>query len=340
MTLTRAEYIWVGGNNELRSKTKILDKFVEKIDDLPIWNYDGSSTEQASGEHSEVLIKPRKIYKDFDYLSTKLANINTIYVVCDTWLPDGTPHKTNTRIIADKIFSNKPELEPWFGMEQEFFVIDLHTNKPIGFPEKGYPEAQGPYYCSVGGGNAFGRQFFELVELSCLKTGINLTGKNFEVCCGQMELQVRNVGIDCADDMMMMKYILNKTAELFNYKIDFSAKPIKGDWNGSGCHTNFSTKPMREEGGYALILEAIDKLSKKHKEHIEIYGDDNNERLTGLHETANIDEFSYGVGNRGASIRIPTDTEKNGCGYFEDRRPSSSCDPYLVTSKLYETCCL
>lgn len=345
--MTRAEYIWIGGNNELRSKTKILYEKVEGINDLPLWNYDGSSTAQASGDQSEIIIKPCRIYNDpFNYIYNDEKNswvVDNILVLCDTWLPNGEPHKTNKRVLAEKIFSQKKELEPWFGMEQEFFVIDVENNRPLGFPKNplnNLSRTQGPYYCGVGGNNAYGRNFFELSETCCLFAGIPLTGKNFEVCCGQMEMQVKNVGIACADDLIMMRYILLKCSEIFKYTIDFSAKPVKGDWNGSGCHTNFSTKPMRENGGYDLILEAINKLSEKHEEHIKVYGDDNNERLTGLHETAHINKFTYGVGNRGASIRIPTDTEKNGCGYLEDRRPSSSCDPYLVTSKIFETCCL
>ena len=346
MTLTKVEYIWLGGNNELRSKTKILSKKVEELKDLPLWNYDGSSTNQATGEESEVILRPCQIYHDpFNQIYNNIEKnfvVDNLLVLCDTWLPNGEPHKTNKRVLAEKIFSQRKELEPWFGMEQEFFVIDVETGRPLGFPKdvSAVPKPQGPYYCGVGGDSAHGRHFFELAETYCLFAGIPLTGKNFEVCCGQMEMQVKNQGIACADDLIMMRYILLKCSEHFKYTVDFSAKPIKGDWNGSGCHTNFSTKPMRENGGYNLILEAVDKLCKKHEEHIKVYGDDNSERLTGLHETAHIDKFTYGVGNRGASIRIPTDTEKNGCGYLEDRRPSSSCDPYLVTSKLFETCCL
>ena len=333
------EYIWIGGNGELRSKTKIINKGNDdseiKLEELPVWNYDGSSTNQAPGNDSEVLIKPRKIYKD-----PFSKNSKYILVLCDTWLPSGEPHPTNTRVIAEQIFNQKRELQPWFGMEQEFFVINRNNNFPIGFPSNGYPRPQGPYYCSVGDGNAYGREYFEEAQENCLKAGINLTGKNFEVCCGQMEMQVRNEGIDVGDDMMMLRYILARTGEKYNYALDITAKPVKGDWNGSGCHTNFSTKPMRKEGGYQVILTAIEKLSMKHDEHISVYGAGNEERLTGLHETAHISKFTYGVANRGASIRIPRDTERDRKGYFEDRRPSSECDPYLVTSKLFETCCL
>lgn len=333
------EYIWIGGNGELRSKTKIINKGNDdseiKLEELPVWNYDGSSTNQAPGNDSEVLIKPRKIYKD-----PFSKNSKYILVLCDTWLPSGQPHPTNTRVIAEQIFKQKRELQPWFGMEQEFFVINRNNNFPIGFPSNGFPRPQGPYYCSVGDGNAYGREYFEEAQENCLKAGINLTGKNFEVCCGQMEMQVRNEGIDVGDDMMMLRYILARTGEKYNFSLDITAKPVKGDWNGSGCHTNFSTKPMREEGGYQVILTAIEKLSMKHDEHIAVYGAGNEERLTGLHETAHISKFTYGVANRGASIRIPRDTERDQKGYFEDRRPSSECDPYLVTSKLFETCCL
>lgn len=94
---------------------------------------------------------------------------------------------------------------------------------------------------------------------------------------------------------------------------------------------------MREEGGIKVIIEAVEKLAKKHKEHIAVYGEGNDERLTGLHETSSIEDFSYGVGNRGASIRIPTSVDREGKGYFEDRRPASNIDPYKVTQKIVET---
>ena len=333
MEKIKVEYVWIGGNGELRSKTRICSSNCS-LDDLPIWNYDGSSTNQAPGHDSEVLIKPRRLYKD------PFNRENDLLCLCDTWLPGGSPHPTNTRYKAEELFNQRLDLEPMFGMEQEFFMINLETGLPLGFPKSGYPEPQGQYYCSVGAGNAFGRDFFEEAENNCLTAGIKLTGKNFEVCSGQMEMQVCNIGIAEGDDMIMLRYIIGRTGEKYNMKLDLTAKPVKGDWNGSGCHTNFSTKPMREKDGYSIILDAIDKLSKKQDEHIAVYGAGNDERLTGLHETAHISKFTYGVANRGASVRIPRDTEKNNCGYFEDRRPSSECDPYLVTSKIFETCCL
>jgi len=331
--MTFLEYIWIGGNDELRSKVKYAKQTGEiTIKDIPEWNYDGSSTNQAIGGDSEVIIKPKAIYKN--------PFSDGILILCDTYLPNGEPHKTNTRIIAEQIFNeyNVEKEKPLFGIEHEFFVIDNITNKPIGFPIFIDPKPQGPYYCSVGTGNCFGRDFLYEALDKCVNAGINCTGCNLEVCLGQMEIQICSEGIKAADDSIMFKYIINRLSEKYNYIIDFSAKPVKGDWNGSGCHVNFSTSNMREEGGYDTIIKSIEKLKNKHHEHIEIYGDDNVERLTGKHETSDIHTFTYGVANRGASIRIPNTTFTNKCGYFEDRRPSSSADMYLVTSKLFKTC--
>ena len=339
MNIIKLEYIWIGGNNELRSKTKIVKTEKTNLtlnsEEICDWDYDGSSTNQASGNNSEVIIKPVAIYRD------PFRSVSDLLVLCDTWLPNMTPHKTNTRYSAKKIFDMDLDKEPWFGMEQEFFIIDKETKLPVGFPKNGYPNPQGQYYCSVGASNAFGREFLEESLNKCLLANIPVTGVNFEVCAGQLEIQVCSTGIAQGDNLLITRYILQRTGEKYNYDIDLSAKPIKGDWNGSGCHTNFSTKEMRESNnGYKIIQNAIEKLKNKHKEHIECYGSDNHERLTGEHETAHISEFSSGVANRGASIRVPRSTERKGKGYMEDRRPSSSCDPYVVTSKLFETCCL
>mmetsp|Transcript_8992 Transcript_8992/g.12796 ORF Transcript_8992/g.12796 Transcript_8992/m.12796 type:complete len:139 (+) Transcript_8992:1-417(+) len=130
-----------------------------------------------------------------------------------------------------------------------------------------------------------------------------------------------------------------RICEAHGVTVSWDPKPIPGDWNGAGCHTNYSTKAMREtENSYETIMKPmLANMEKKHMEHIAIYGEDNDKRLTGAHETAPIDKFSYGVANRGASVRIPNETAKNGKGYFEDRRPASNIDPYLVTGKIFKT---
>ncbi len=334
-----AEYIWIGGNNELRSKCRVMSGSVYDKDSIyfyPDWNYDGSSTGQAIGSDSEVIMKPMAVFK------CPFRGGDNRMVLCDTYLPNGQPHITNHRAGAVEIFDKKIEEEPWFGLEQEYFLIDLKTGKPLGC-EYSIPE-QGPFYCGVGGGNALGRDVVEEHLEKCLYAGLRISGINAEVSPAQWEFQIGpSLGIEAGDHLWVARYILNRVCEKYGVRVDLTPKLIK-EINGSGCHANFSTRCIREgtaeKTGLELIDEAIMKLSKKHLEHMMIYGEGNRERMTGHHETASYDEFSFGRANRGKSVRIGNDTIKNNRGYFEDRRPSSNCDPYLVTAKIFETCCL
>jgi len=348
-----AYYVWIGGNGEFRSKLRTVDSLFHDISHFPEWNYDGSSTNQASGDDSEVIIKPKRLFK------SKIHNC--IYVLCDTYRPDGTPMPNNNRVKAVELFNKGLEHEPWFGIEQEYFIMDKTTKCPIGFPLNEPGAKQGQYYCSVGSNNTFGRNLAETHYKLCLEYDVKLSGMNAEVAPGQWEWQCGPcVGIESGDHVMMARYFLELLTETAyeNCYIDWSPKPVSGDWNGSGCHTNYSTKLMREgnkitrddvaiaarkgvnkqsKTGLDYINDAITKLSKKHDEHMAVYGEGNEMRMTGLHETAKYDVFSSGVANRGASIRIGNETVRNKKGYFEDRRPSSLMCPYLVTSKLFET---
>ena len=337
-----AEYIWIGGNNELRSKTKVLDIYSNNkydIDIYPKWNFDGSSTNQASGKDSEVIIYPRKVY------NSPFLN-NSVLIMCDTYTPNDEPLCNNHRFYAEKIFNNNivENQHPWFGLEQEYFIVDPENGSPLGFSsERIVTEGQGKFYCSVGAGKALGRQIAQKHLEYCITSGIKISGINAEVAPGQWEFQIGPCeGIDAGDDLWMARYIMERVAEEKGYAINWEPKPVMGDWNGSGCHTNFSTLNMRnlktgDKNGIDYINEAIDKLSKKHEEHMKVYGSGNEMRMTGLHETARYDTFTSGIANRGASLRIGNDNYKNKCGYFEDRRPSSNCDPYLVTAKMCET---
>jgi len=334
-----AEYVWVDADGNTRSKTRTLtpDK-AEAVENLPKWNFDGSSTNQAPGDDSEVILRPCAIFKDpFRPRADGLANI---LVMCDTWTPSGEALDTNTRAFAEKAFEGHDDEEIWFGMEQEFTLFNLDERTPLGWPQGGMPSRpQGPYYCSVGPENSFGRHVTDALYKACLYAGIEISGTNGEVMPGQQEYQVGPcVGIDAGDQLMMSRYILQRVCEDFQVYCTLHPKPIvEGDWNGAGMHTNVSTKAMREDGGIEVIKEAIYKLGAKHSEHIAMYGTGNELRLTGKFETASIDNFTFGVANRGASVRIGRDTEAEGKGYFEDRRPSSNCDPYLVSGKIMDT---
>ncbi|KAG4960186.1 hypothetical protein JHK87_036819 [Glycine soja] len=306
-----AEYIWIGGTGiDVRSKSRP----VEDPSELPKWNYDGSSTGQAPGDDSEV--------------------------ICDSYTPQGEPIPTNKRHRAAEIFSNpKVQAEvPWYGIEQEYTLLQTNVKWPLGWPVGGYPGPQGPYYCSAGADKSFGRDISDAHYKACLYAGINISGTNGEVMPGQWEYQVGpSVGIEAGDHIWASRYILERITEQAGVVLSLDPKPIEGDWNGAGCHTNYSTKSMREDGGFEVIKKAILNLSLRHKDHISAYGEGNERRLTGKHETASINTFSWGVANRGCSIRVGRDTEKNGKGYLEDRRPASNMDPYVVTSLLAET---
>jgi glutamine synthetase len=330
-----AEYIWVGGSGiDIRSKSRTISKPVEDPSELPKWNYDGSSTGQAPGEDSEVILYPQAIFKD------PFRGGNNIIVMCDTYTPQGEPIPTNKRARAAQIFSD-PKVSsqvPWFGIEQEYTLMQRDVNWPLGWPVGGYPGPQGPYYCAVGSDKSFGRDISDAHYKACLYAGIEISGTNGEVMPGQWEYQVGpSVGIDAGDHIWASRYLLERITEQAGVVLTLDPKPIQGDWNGAGCHTNYSTKSMREDGGFEVIKKAILNLSLRHDLHISEYGEGNERRLTGLHETASISDFSWGVANRGCSIRVGRDTEAKGKGYLEDRRPASNMDPYTVTALLAET---
>jgi len=314
------EYIWLDSDLELRSKTKTMDPRDKwKLDAIPSWNYDGSSTGQAKTDDSEIILKPQAMFK-CPFRKTGLL------IMCDTYDTQNNPLPTNNRHSANIIFNENLGEEPWFGLEQEFF-IELNNSD-----EKDNEK----HYCGIVVNNTCRTIMEEYLEAS-LRAGIQISGINAEVADGQWEYQVGPTnGISSGDHLWVSRYILMRIAEKHNATINFDPKPYQ-NINGSGCHTNYSTKSMRDLGGIDIINLSIKKLENKHKEHMEVYGNDNNLRMTGKHETSDFNEFSWGVGSRSVSIRIPRETSKNGKGYFEDRRPSSNMDPYLVTSKLFKT---
>lgn len=338
------EYVWIDADGGLRSKTKVIHgKSKVTLKDLPDWNFDGSSTGQAPGDDSEVIIKPAAVYAD------PFRGGNNVIVMTGCYTPAGEPIPTNTRHDANEIFEAGLEEIPWFGIEQEYTLFK--DGVPLGWPKStarsfggptvqmGFPGAQGPYYCSAGADVAFGREIVEEHLMVCLEAGINVSGINAEVMPGQWEYQVGPcVGIAAGDQLWLSRYLLNRVCEKHGVVVSLEPKPVPGDWNGAGCHTNFSTKNMREVDGALdkYIIPAIERLGEHHAEHIQAYGEGNEARLTGRHETASIDTFKWGVADRGASIRVGNDTKQKGKGYFEDRRPASNMDPYVVTSLIFK----
>ena len=336
MPIVIAEYIWIGGNTcDLRSKSRTLmwDKETPiGIQDIPTWDYDGSSSNQANGENSEVLLIPVSLYKD------PLRGGNNVLVMCETFSDTKTPTLNNNRAISRVIFNNEIVQKeiPWFGLEQEYTLFEKDTKTPLGWPEDGEPEPQGSYYCGVGCASAVGRKMVNDHYQMCLAAGLSISGVNAEVMKGQWEYQVGPCSLlDIGDQLWISRYLMHRIGELYEIHVSFDPKPVKGDWNGSGCHHNYSTLSMRNRGE-GSIEKTIFGLSNSHKDFIKICGEGNDKRMTGKHETSKLDEFSYGVANRNCSIRIPINTMLNKSGYIEDRRPASNIDPYLVTAYIVD----
>ncbi|MHA6757859.1 glutamine synthetase GlnII [Streptacidiphilus sp. PAMC 29251] len=328
----KAEYIWLDGTRptpQLRSKTRILTD----PDTTPTWGFDGSSTGQAEGYASDRVLEPVKVVPD------PIRGGDHILVLCEVNETNGRAHDSNTRALLRPIAERFAPQEPIFGIEQEYTFFK--GARPLGFPEGGFPAPQGGYYCGVGAQDVFGREIVELHLDRCLAAGLAICGINAEVMPGQWEFQIGPVDpLTVADDLWLARYLLYRTAEEFGVHATLDAKPASGDWNGAGAHTNFSTRAMRE--GWDAIITACESLGTsqdKILEHVEQYGPDIQSRLTGQHETALWNVYSYGVSDRGASVRIPWQVEIDKKGYIEDRRPNANVDPYVVTRLLVNTCC-
>ena len=327
---TYAEYIWIDGQlptAKLRSKTKVLR---EDFDNPPVWGFDGSSTQQAEGIDSDCVLQPVKIYPD------PIRGGESKLVLCEVMLADGSAHESNTRARLRDMSEKHTAHDCIFGIEQEYTFFE--GNHPLGWPDGGFPAPQGNYYCGIGADEVFGREIVEDHMEACLEAGIHIEGINAEVMPSQWEFQVGPVeGLPVSDDLWMARWLLYRIAEDYGVNAKLHPKPIAGDWNGAGAHTNFSTKEMRES--LEACWEATRKLEARADEHIEVYGDLINLRLTGLHETCDYRSFRAGVSDRGASVRIPWHVNKAGKGYIEDRRPNANMDPYQVCAIMMETIC-
>lgn len=344
-TLRMVEYIWLDGDKpvaKIRSKSRVVElPTTLEVIDFPVWGFDGSSTYQASGENSDLLLQPVNVVND------PLEDGGDYLVMCEVLNPDRTAHPSNGRAKLREILdAGAADAQPWVGFEQEYTMFK--ENIPLGWPKRGFPAPQGPYYCGVGPEQIFGRKLAMEHAHACLKAGLMYYGLNAEVMPGQWEFQIGYRGakdedadaLTICDHIWLARWLIHRISEKYDIHISFDNKPIKGDWNGAGMHTNFSTKATRDPKlGKQALDEAVHRLSQKHQEHIPHYGDRLEDRLTGLHETSSIHEFSSGEANRGCSIRIPRLASSSGASYLEDRRPGANANPYMVAARIIATVC-
>ena len=332
-----AEYLWLDINTHIRSKIRIIYDFdLNQLYDhtsYPNWNSDGSSTGQSHGQQTEILLMPVKCLKHPLYLSN--TNIIYIIVLCECYDPETKLHHiSNTRYLANQLFQSdkSKNAELWFGLEQEFFFFEKSTKKPIDWQNR---YQQGEYYCGNNRSTSIERQIMDEFIQSSLYCGLHISGYNQEVAHAQWEYQIGPLsGIEVADQMIIAKFILFRICEKYGLYTSFHPKPIGGYWNGSGCHINISTKNTREDNDLIEINRIITNIGKDHHNWIGQYdGVNNHLRLCGKYETSDSTNFTFGVGTRHTSIRIPNQVAIEGKGYFEDRRPGASIDYYKTISK-------
>jgi glutamine synthetase len=347
---TLAEYIWIDGtapSKQLRSKTRVIaagkiapSTSFEDVDTIPLnvfpaWSADGSSTNQAEGHDSDIGLVPVRASRD-------PFRPGHFLVLCEVYSPNGKAHPTNTRAgLREVLDAGASKVDALFGFEQEYTFFAADGTRPLGFPSTGgFPGPQGPYYCAVGANNIFGRSTYETFMMRVLDAGLAIGGFNWEVMPGQAEFQTNAAdALKSSDHLWLARWILQRVGEDTGVVVKFDAKPVKGDWNGAGMHTNFSTKAMREPGGMTAILAACEALGTKRQEHLDVYGHDYESRLTGHHETCSYKQFRFGVADRTSSIRIPRHVAAEGFGYFEDRRPNANADPYEIAARMLKTVC-
>ncbi len=329
MNVYKAEYIWMDGaepTQKLRCKTKIVPVGQEP----PLWGFDGSSTNQAVGHASDCVLRPVFTCPD------PVRGGNDKLVMCEVLLTDMSPHPTNTRSKLADAAAKYADHDIWFGIEQEYTFFE--GIKPLGWPDNGFPAPQFGYYCGVGSDEVFGRDIVEEHMDACLRAGLHIAGINAEVMPAQWEFQVGPLSpLAVSDELWIARWLLYRIAENYGVSATLNPKPVKGDWNGAGAHTNLSTKSMRES--IDACIAAAEALKSEHELHITHYGDGIAERLTGKHETCSYREFKYGVSDRGASVRIPWQVAVEKKGYIEDRRPNANMDPYVVTRLITNTVC-
>lgn len=324
------EYIWLDAKNYFRSKTRVFyTSELLSLNDIPIWNFDGSSTGQATTENSECYLKPVWMCNNPFVKSGYL-------VLCAVYQDPSCvqPHITNYYKECHEIMNLNTEKHFQFGFEQEYFILqrDGTNMKPCipNLTDMKDSNPQGQYYCSIGAENSFCRRISQRHLDMCLEAGLKMWGTNAEVAPAQWEYQIGPIeGIEACHQLWMSRYILIRVAEELDLCILFHPKPFL-DLNGSGCHTNISTQDTRGNNGIQTIESMMTQLELTHKLDIEHYGEDNEARLTGTHETSNICQFTWGYGTRNTSVRISRECQQRGSGYFEDRRPAANMDPYRV----------
>jgi len=345
------EYVWIDADGGLRSKNRVVhdeNVVIEKLVSQPErweWSFDGSSTGQATGTDSDILMRPVAVYDNPFY-----QGLSAHLVMCDCYNKDGTPHATNARVRCAQTESASASDQPLFGIEQEYVLFERlkshqYFSQPYQWINSSNPGCggQGPYYCSAGGDRCFGRNIVDQHLKACLYAGIQICGTNAEVMASQWEFQIGPLpALQVSDQLWMARYILTRITEEHGCGVSFHPRPMKHEWNGSGGHTNFSTAAMRTKSNHAMdsIKAACIQLQASHAEHMAVYGKHNEERMTGRNETSSMNECTWGISDRGRSIRIPRHVANQGHGYLEDRRPAANMDPYLVTERIMRTCCL